>query len=142
MVYLVKLWVDYAHLDRQKCFYLVKGGCFYLVKGGCFYLVKGFALFSEWKLHFLQFPFFLRFLLSEKANVRLDAHRFGVRLSRQRPLHRAYVLASVGHNMESEKHKRKVHIAFLVRPKVNFKKASAACALRQCACTPCRNTLC
>ena len=67
MVYLVKLWVDYAYLDRPKCFYLVKGGGFYLVKGDCFYLVKGFCPIFGVDIAFFAISFFVAFSSFQKS---------------------------------------------------------------------------
>ena len=120
---MVILGVDYAYLERPKGFYLVKGGGFYLVKGGGFYLVKGFALFFGVDIAFFAISFFLRFstAFSEKTNVRLDVHRFDADCL-AKGLHRACVLAFVGHLMEIRKLNEEIQLAFLVVPKVNFSK--------------------
>ena len=58
MVYLVKLWVDYACLDKPKGLYLVKWSGLYLVKWGCFYLVKWFCPIFEVEVAFFAISFF------------------------------------------------------------------------------------
>ena len=58
---------------------------------------------------------------SEKTNVRLDVHRFDADCL-AKGLHRACVLAFVGHLMEIRKLNEEIQYAFLVWQKVNFSK--------------------
>lgn len=106
MVYLVKLWVNYACLDKPKGLYLVKWRGLYLVKGRCFYLVKGFCPIFGVDIAFFAISFFWRFshAFSKKTNVRLDVHRFDADCL-AKGLYRACVLAFVGHLMEYQKTK-------------------------------------
>ena len=81
----------------------------------CHYFRSGYCIFCNFLLPVFSTAF------SEKTNVRLDVHRFDADCL-AKGLHRACVLAFVGHLMEIRKLNEEIQYAFLVWQKVNLSK--------------------